>query len=238
MESNISGEANQLKEKPKIIPLPNGPYYLINNMEPKVVENLQNSEGELLSTIRGVALCRCGASKNKPFCDGTHGTIGFSSENKTNTADNSGDHMIKDKRKSYVGKEIIIHDNRKICSHAAECVNNLSSVFKLNARPWISPDAAKREEIIDTIRKCPSGALSYSIDGIEYRDQNERKPIVTVSKDGPYVITGGIDLIGDNIQFAEGSSREHYTLCRCGASNNKPFCDGMHRVISFKDDKN
>jgi CDGSH-type Zn-finger protein len=238
LESNSGGEANQLKEKPKILPLPNGPYYLINNMEPKVVENLQNSEGEPLSTIRGVALCRCGASKNKPFCDGTHGTIGFSSENKTNTADNSGDHMIKDKRKSYVGKEITIHDNRKICSHATECVNNLSSVFKLNARPWISPDAAKREEIIDTIRKCPSGALSYSIDGIEYRDQNERKPIVTVSKNGPYVITGGIDLIGDNIQFAEGSSREHYTLCRCGASNNKPFCDGMHRTISFKDDKN
>jgi CDGSH-type Zn-finger protein len=44
-------------------------------------------------------------------------------------------------------------------------------------------------------------------------------------------------LIGDNIQFAEGSSKEHYTLCRCGASNNKPFCDGMHRMINFKDDK-
>ena len=237
MESNSGGEGNQLKEKPKILPIPNGPYYLINNMEPKVVENLQNSEGEPLSTIRGVSLCRCGASKNKPFCDGTHGTIGFSSENKTNTADNSGDHMIKNKRKSYVGKEITIHDNRKVCSHAAECVNNLSSVFKLNARPWISPDAAEREEIINTIRKCPSGALSYSIDGIEYKDHDERKPKVTVSKDGPYVITGGIDMIGDNIQFAEGSSREHYTLCRCGASNNKPFCDGMHKVISFKDDK-
>jgi CDGSH-type Zn-finger protein len=77
LESNSGGEGNQLNEKPKILPLPNGPYYLINNMEPKIVENLQNSEGEPLSTIRGVALCRCGASKNKPFCDGTHGTIGF-----------------------------------------------------------------------------------------------------------------------------------------------------------------
>jgi CDGSH-type Zn-finger protein len=231
------------KEKPKILPLPNGPYYLINDMKPKIVENLQNSEGESLSTIRGVALCRCGASKNKPFCDGTHGTIGFTSKNKeaaATTADNTSDHIIKDKRKSYVGKKITIYDNRKICSHAAECVNNLPSVFKLNARPWINPDAAEtEEEIINTIRRCPSGALSYSIDGIEYRDQNERKPMVTVSKDGPYLITGGIDLIGDNtIQFAEGFSKEHYTLCRCGASNNKPFCDGMHRVINFKDDKN
>ena len=234
MEANSGVQEDQQKEKPKILPLPNGPYYLINDMEPKIIENLQNSKGESLSTIRGVSLCRCGVSKNKPFCDGTHGTIGFSSENKGNASEQT----IKDKRKNYVGKRITIHDNRKICSHAAECVNNLQSVFNLNARPWINPDAAKIEEIINTVRKCPSGALSYSLDGVEYRDQNERKPLVMVSKDGPYLITGGIDLIGDNIQFAEGSSKEHYTLCRCGASNNKPFCDGMHRTINFKDDKN
>jgi CDGSH-type Zn-finger protein len=126
--------------------------------------------------------------------------------------------------------------------YAAECVNNLPSVFKLNARPWIDPDGATLEEIINTIRKCPSGALSYSIDGIEHRDQNERTPIVNVSVDGPYLITGGIELIGGDanniIQFGDGASKEHYTLCRCGASNNKPFCDGMHKVINFKDDKN
>ncbi|MDQ3903679.1 MAG: CDGSH iron-sulfur domain-containing protein [Thermoproteota archaeon] len=79
---------------------------------------------------------------------------------------------------------------------------------------------------------------TYSIDGIEYRDPNERAPIVTVSKDGPYLITGGIELIrgdADNniIQFG---AKKHYTL-RCGASNNKPFCDGMHKVINFKDDR-
>jgi CDGSH-type Zn-finger protein len=232
MEAHSGIKDNQLEERPKIVVLPNGPYLLINDNEPKIIENLQNSKGEPLSTLRGVSLCRCGASNNKPFCDGTHGRIGFSSKNK-----GIGEQTIKDKRKNYVGKEITIHDNRKICSHAAECVNNLQSVFNLNSRPWINPDAAKIEEIIDTIRKCPSGALSYSIDGVEYREQNERKPLVTVSKDGPYLITGGIDLIGDNIQFAEGFSKEHYTLCRCGVSNNKPFCDGMHRTISFKDDK-
>jgi CDGSH-type Zn-finger protein len=236
MQSDSGVQDDQLKEKPKIVPLPNGPYLLISDMEPKFVENLQNSKGESLSAIRGVSLCRCGASNNKPFCDGTHGKIGFSSENKE--AVNENHPMVKDKRKNYVGKRITIHDNRKICSHAAECVNNLSSVFKINARPWINPDAAEtKEEIIDTIRKCPSGALSYSVDGIEYQDQNDRMPMITVSKDGPYHVTGGINLIGDNIQWAEGSSKEHYVLCRCGASNNKPFCDGMHRLINFKDDK-
>jgi CDGSH-type Zn-finger protein len=232
------------KEKPKIMPLPNGPYYLLNDM-PKIVENLQNSKGKPLSTVAGVALCRCGASKNKPFCDGTHATIGFSSENKGIEKDGSGEEknkVIKDKRKDYVGKKITVHDNRRICSHAAECVNNLPSVFRLNTRPWIDPEGANVEEIINTIRKCPSGALSYSIDGIEHRDQNETAPMVTVSKDGPYLITGGIELIGgdanNTIQFGDGASKEHYTLCRCGVSNNKPFCDGMHKVINFKDDKN
>jgi len=53
-------DRGQTKEKAKILPLPNGPYYLLNDMKPKVVENLQNSKGEPLSTVRGVALCRCG----------------------------------------------------------------------------------------------------------------------------------------------------------------------------------
>ena len=164
-----------IEEKPKILPLPNGPYYLLNDMEPKIVENLQNSKGESLSTVSGVALCRCGASKNKPFCDGTHGTIGFSTENKavqggtstgadsfsSDDSSNKNKRVIKDKRKSYVGKTITIHDNRRICSHAAECVNNLPSVFKLNSRPWIDPGAAEVEEIADTIKKCPSGKLFY-----------------------------------------------------------------------------
>jgi CDGSH-type Zn-finger protein/uncharacterized Fe-S cluster protein YjdI len=229
------------KERPKIRPLPNGPYYLLNDLKPKTVENLQNSKGELLSTVSGIALCRCGASKNKPFCDGTHSIIGFSTDNKAgeSTSSNSIESkIIKDKRKDYLGRRITVHDNRRICSHAAECINNLPSVFKLNSRPWIDPDASEVNKIVDTIEKCPSGALSYSIDGIEYSDQNDRNPMVTVSKNGPYVVTGGVELIGNNIQFGEGASKEHYTLCRCGASNIKPFCDGMHKVINFKDDKN
>jgi CDGSH-type Zn-finger protein len=234
LKSNNNENADM---KPKILPLPNGPYYLINDMQPKVVYNLQNFKGKPLSTTVGIALCRCGASKNKPFCDSTHNVIGFSSANRTlDENDDTKKTAIKDKRRDYPGKEITVHDNRKICSHAAECVNNLSSVFKLGSRPWINPDASKMNDIVDVVRRCPSGALSYSIDGVEYRDPEEqRNPIVTVLKNGPYHITGGIELIGENIQFGEGASKEHYTLCRCGASENKPFCDGAHKSSKFND---
>ena len=99
--------------KPMIVPLPNGPLYLINDREPEVVENLVNSKDEKLSNIQGIALCRCGASKNKPFCDGSHSMIGFQSQNDN---DNEAKNKFKSKRKSYVGKNITIHDNRSICS--------------------------------------------------------------------------------------------------------------------------
>jgi len=102
-------------------------------------------------------------------------------------------------------------------------------------KPWIDPDAAEVAAIVETVKKCPSGALSYSIDGVEYRDQN-RDPMVTVTKDGPYAIISGVELIGQT--WCEGASAEYYTLCRCGNSKNKPFCSGRHWDIQFKDDKN
>jgi CDGSH-type Zn-finger protein len=238
---NNNENKEPIKKKPMIVSLPNGPLYLINDREAKVVENLVNSNDEKLSNIQGIALCRCGASKNKPFCDGSHSIIGFSSNNKTiNDNDDKNKTDSKGKRKSYVGKNMTIHDNRGICSHAAECVNNLPSIFRLNQRPWIKPDEDETiaiEKIIETIRKCPSGALSYSIDNIEYRDYNG-KPLVKVSKDGPYLVSGGIELITGEAEFPNGASKEHYTLCRCGASNNKPFCDGSHKTINFEDNKN
>jgi CDGSH-type Zn-finger protein len=213
-------------KKPIIVPLPNGPLYLISDQKPVPVENLQNAKGEPLSSVAGAALYRCGQSKNKPFCDGTHGVVGFSSQNVPTG-------VPEDKRKSYAGKKITIHDNRKTCSHAAECIRNLPAVFRLNERPWIDPDAAAVDAIIEAVRKCPSGALSYSIDDIEYRDQ-DRKPMVTAGRNGPYLVTGGIELVGVD-DWGAGASKEHYTLCRCGKSNNKPFCDGTHLAIKFKD---
>jgi hypothetical protein len=102
----------------------------------------------------------------------------------------------------------------------------------MNEEPWIDPDGAKVEEIVATIRKCPSGALSYALGGAEARPP-QREPMIAVTADGPYAITGGVELLG--VKFGDGASQEHYTLCRCGASKNKPFCDGSHWTVKFRD---
>ena len=200
---------------------PNGPY-LVRNLQ-----ILRNSKGESIPTKPVIALCRCGGSAKKPFCDGTHSKLGFSSQKAAEGT--------RDKRQDYVGKGITIHDNRSICSHAGFCTDRLASVFRMKTEPWIDPDGARIEEIIDAVKRCPSGALSHSIDGVEHRGQ-DRDPMITVSKDGPYLVTGGVELEVES--RAEGASEEHYTLCRCGASKNKPFCDGTHWYVKFKDDKN
>ena len=209
---------------PKIACLPNGPYYLLNDPAPAPVPNLRRASGDACATARGVALCRCGGSKNKPFCDGTHSTIGFSDRR---ISDGS-----KDRRESYAGKGITIFDNRGICAHAGYCTDGLKAVFRMREEPWIDPGGAAVREIVETIRKCPSGALSYAIDGVEAAPP-ERAPMVTVTDHGPYAVTGGIELLG--VKFGDGASTEHYTLCRCGASKNKPFCDGSHWEIDFRD---
>ena len=209
---------------PKIAVGNNGPYFLMHDMTAAPVPALRRASGEACATVRGVALCRCGGSKNKPFCDGTHGAIGFKG---TNTAD-----PAKNKRDTYRGKRITIFDNRAICSHAGHCTDGLKSVFRMREEPWIDADGAKVEEIVATIGKCPSGALSYAIDGVEARPP-AREPMITVTADGPYAIAGGVELLGQ--KFGDGASQEHYTLCRCGASKNKPFCDGSHWTIQFHD---
>ena len=204
-----------------ITPSSNGPYIVKN------LGQLHNSRGESLLTKPTVALCRCGGSANKPFCDGTHAKNGFSDERLTDGH--------QDKRDDYAGSEVTVHDNRGICAHIGNCSSGLPSVFRLKTEPWIDPAAADGEAIIETVRQCPSGALSYTVDGAEHRDQ-DRDLAIVVSKDGPYFVTGGIEL--PDVERGEGASTEHYTLCRCGASKNKPFCDGTHWSIKFKDEKN
>lgn len=216
-----SSSAGRAETVPSIRPSLNGAYLV------SALERLTNSKGETLETRRDMALCRCGGSSTKPYCDGTHARIGFTS---AKSSERTPDHRV-----DYVGSEITIHDNRGTCCHAGYCTDGLPSVWREHTEPWIDPNGAGRDALISTVRRCPSGALSYSTDGHEYRDQ-DRPPAVFVSKDGPYHVQGNIALQDE--AFNEGASREHYALCRCGRSKNKPFCDGSHWYAGFKDDAN
>lgn len=199
----------------------NGPYLVTD------LKRLTNSLGETLATRRTLALCRCGGSQLKPYCDGTHARIGFSSAKlDTRTADKLVD---------YVGKDITIHDNRGTCCHSGNCTDHLSSVFREGLEPWIDPNGANAEAIIDVVRHCPSGALSYTSQQTDYRGE-DRDQAIYVSKDGPYHVEGGIELQREARN--QGALVEHYALCRCGQSKNKPFCDGSHWYAKFKDDDN
>jgi len=208
------------KDHPSITPMSDGPYMV------EKLKNFNNRKGAI-ETKEKMALCRCGGSNNKPFCDGTHATNGFSS------AKLEG--RVEDKREDYEGEGVTIHDNRGICAHAGRCTDGLAAVFQLGKEPWIHPRAASAEEITETIRKCPSGALSYSANGMD-QPQGEGEPAVFVAPNGPYVVSGDPEL--RDTEMGEGASKEHFTLCRCGGSKNKPFCDGSHWHNKFADDKN
>ncbi len=206
-------------DKPSIVAKKNGPYLATR------VTTLTGTDGEPIETKSTVALCRCGATQTRPFCDGAHVGSGF-------TDDKHPDRQA-DNRDNYAGKTITIHDNRGICSHAGFCSDNLPKVFGGGERGWINPDAATAKRIIEVIDMCPSGALSYSVDGQEHRDQ-DRPPAIRVTPHGPLGIEGGVALTGADT--LEGTSDEHRTLCRCGQSKNKPFCDGAHWHANFRDD--
>ena len=207
--------------KPKLEVTKDGPYLV------KDLDRLENSRGEPIATQPSMAFCRCGHSSNKPFCDGTHIRVGFSGE-KT-------EERVPDRMDDYEGEEITIHDNRGVCSHRGHCTDNLPHVFRMRHKPWINPDAERPDETARVVKMCPSGALSYTRDGVLHKDW-DHQPKIIVSKDGPYDVEGGVRFEDPDGNTPE--SVEHYTLCRCGGSKNKPFCDGTHWHIGFKDEKN
>ncbi len=207
-----------MNKKPTIEPAEKGPF-VVNNLE-KFIEG----KGNLVRVKDKVfALCRCGHSRVKPFCDGTHGKTSFNGEKRKE--------RVPRKLDEYRGKEITIFDDRGICSHAGFCTDGLSRVFKMGVEPWIDPDAEAKEKIIETIKKCPSGALSFSVDGEKYNPVSD-DPTIKIVENGPYYIKGKIELHDQDKPTLEG----RYVLCRCGYSKNKPFCSGQHWYENFSDD--
>ena len=213
---------------PTIAGLTNGPYLVTN------VATISNWLGEPMPVLPQMALCRCGASAIKPRCDGSHARIGFTSDKEAS--------RVPDRRDTYAGLQATVYDNRGLCQHSGFCTDRLPSVFHVDGEPFVTPSGGPLDEIIRAARDCPSGALSYGLDGRESRQEvdrhHTRKAAIEVSRDGPYRVTGGIPLVtGSQADESrnEGASREHYALCRCGHSQNKPFCSGMHWRVGFRD---
>ncbi len=186
------------------------------------LDQMTGADGAELGTAGTMVLCRCGHSSRKPYCDGTHTRVGFRSH--------KIEGRVPDRVLNWKGKDITIHDNRGVCSHAEHCVQDLPAVFNRADRPWIHPDGASADDIAQTVEKCPSGALSYTRDGVLHKDL-DREPAMRINQGGPYEVVGGPELVDP--EGCRPESKEHYTLCRCGASRNKPFCDGTHWEVDF-----
>lgn len=142
---------------------------------------------------------------------------------------------MKDITKHYSNGDVTIVWKPSLCIHSKICwdkVNGLPKVFDPSRRPWIAPEAASTHQLIEQVNKCPSGALSYFMNGEEQSAQTSSiENIVEVSPNGPLLIYGNI-----TIKDASGHETKKHkvtALCRCGASSNKPYCDGTHKKIGF-----
>ena len=133
----------------------NGPYLVEGEVD------LVNWFGGKLPARDGMALCRCGGSANKPFCDGTHARNGFTGAKHPK--------RVPDQRDTYRGQQVTVFDNRGICQHSGYCTDRLPGVFRTDAEPFVAPSGGRMDEIIRAVRDCPSGALSYALGGHEAR---------------------------------------------------------------------
>jgi CDGSH-type Zn-finger protein/truncated hemoglobin YjbI/ferredoxin len=211
---------------PAIQSAPDGPYLITN------LTGLNDWLGVPLAATPQAALCRCGASELKPWCDGSHAQIGFHA--------GKAEDRVPDRLERYRGMGITVADNRGTCAHSGFCSDRLPSVFRSDQEPFVAPAGGRVDEIARAARDCPSGALSASTDSGSPagRSDQQRPPGIEVSRDGPYRVTGSVTLLdgdGNPEPRNNGASLEHFSLCRCGKSQNKPFCSGMHWYADFHD---
>ncbi|MFC3881438.1 (4Fe-4S)-binding protein [Algoriphagus namhaensis] len=135
-------------------------------------------------------------------------------------------------KKEYSNGEVTITWEPKKCIHAANCVKGLPGVFDANKKPWINAQGASTDQIINQVKACPSGALGYYLDKKEEEDPISEEQIVEVAKNGPLMVYGNI-----KVKMPDGNTltkSKVSAFCRCGASQNKPFCDGSHKKIDFQ----
>ena len=159
----------------------------------------------------GVFLCRCGESANAPFCDGSHAKTGFVAEPSTSAG--------KDV-KVWEGKTIRTFFNPNICMHAFYC----KPLGALRERE-LEGDRDAAEEIARVVQSCPSGALHYEASDVLEPPTAERAEIEII-EGGEVRVQCGFEI---NTELQERQTADRVTLCRCGLSENKPWCDGRHK---------
>lgn len=210
---------------------PQGPY-VVKGAPPHRARPLSSDQGEPLAwehdpPLRAdgeYALCRCGGSSSKPFCDGTHETRDWDG---TETAPTS---TYDERAKAVRGQGITVRDDKSLCEHAGFCATRTTNVWAL-VREGGSTEA--RSQVAGMVERCPSGRLTYRVEGADHDLEPPLAEGVAVVDDGPLWVTGGVPVTrADGAPF---EARARVTLCRCGASKNKPLCDGSHASVGFAD---
>jgi CDGSH-type Zn-finger protein len=219
----------QKTEKPKIKVSRNGPYLASGGIplaEQKTCVDADDEchgwkEGKKYPAQDNYTLCRCGHSQSKPFCDGAHVKVKFEGKE---TAANI---PYEEQAREYDGPDLQLTDAEDFCADARFCHRG-GGTWKLTLQ---SGDPGARQKAIEEARDCPSGRLVA-------RDKDGKaiepglNPSIGLVEDtqakkmGPIWVMGGIP-----VQSADGKTyeiRDKITLCRCGKSLNKPFCDGSH----------
>ena len=223
--------------EPKIVVSENGPYIVSGNV-PLAVQTIVPdpqgfswdwAQGRTFRTGGTYDLCRCGQSKNKPFCDRSHATVGF------NGKETATRQPFVRQAETLEGPTRVLLDAEGLCAFARFCDPG-GKIWSLIERT-ADPDARKLAD--REAEHCPSGRLVL-LDKLTGKTiEPSLAPSIGVVEDpamkcsGPLWVRGGI-----RIESADGKPyevRNRVTLCRCGASNNKPFCNGSHASIRFQD---
>jgi CDGSH-type Zn-finger protein/truncated hemoglobin YjbI len=220
-EARDNGSDPVAAAQPTIFVTEHGPYRVVGDVA------IHDAHGKLLERTGTWCLCRCGGSRNKPFCDVTHGLKGFDG---TETADHGS---IVERRDSYVTDKLTVFDDRSRCAHFGQCTDHLPAVFRPDTEPFVDPHGASPDEIAAVVAGCPSGALAYAIGEGAETVEAIADPSITPIVDGPYRVRGSIRVVGADGRAYE--PRQRQTLCRCGQSGNKPYCDGSHWYAGFRD---
>ncbi len=186
-------------------------------------------KGESYPDQKEYALCRCGHSKNKPYCTGAHADADF---NGTETADRK---KYLAKAETISGPKIVLRDAPEFCALARFCDRG-KGVWQLTQE---SGNPKAKETAIQEARDCPAGRLVMCDRKTGKPIEPDLKPSISLIEDpgagvsGPIWVKGGVQI--ESCDGKKYEARNKVTLCRCGASQNKPFCDGTHTRTGFTD---